>query len=123
MLMLLLVMNPVWKISSCQLVFPVQSEKLYSGLPSFLNCSLYSSLNPSASVSAILSVTDLKPNEPLILTRVCPSFAFLVVMIITPLAPRTPKMASDDGSFSISMDSMSCGFRKLMLSLNSPSTT
>ena len=59
----------------------------------------------------------------LILTRVCPSFAFLVVMIITPLAPRTPKMASDDGSFSISMDSMSCGFRKLMLSLNSPSTT
>ena len=57
------------------------------------------------------------------LTRVCPSLAFLVVMMMTPFAPRTPKIASDDGSFRISIDSMSSGLRKLILSLNSPSTT
>ena len=51
------------------------------------------------------------------------SLAFLVVMIMTPFAPRTPKMASDDGSFRISIDSISSGLRKLMLSLNNPSTT
>ena len=56
-------------------------------------------------------------------TSVCPSLAFLVVMMMTPFAPRTPKMASDDGSFRISIDSISSGLRKLMLSLNNPSTT
>ena len=121
--MLLLVMKPVWKISSCQLVLPVQSVKLNSGLPSFFNCSLYNVLKPSASTMAILSVMALKPNDPLIFTRVWPSLAFFVVIMMTPLAPRTPKMASEDGSFRISMDSISCGFRKLMLSLNRPSTT
>ena len=52
-----------------------------------------------------------------------PSTGRLVVTKITPLAPRTPNMASEEGSFNTSIDSMSSGFRKLMLSLNRPSTT
>ncbi|MNQ72167.1 hypothetical protein D3C85_868640 [compost metagenome] len=52
-----------------------------------------------------------------------PSFAFLEVIIITPLAPRTPKIANDDGSFKTSIDSISLGLIKLILSVNIPSTT
>ena len=86
------------------------------------SCSLYNSRNCDPFTSFTLSTTFLKPKEVFIFTSVCPSLAFLVVMIITPLAPRTPKIASEDGSFRISMDSISSGLRKLMLSLNSPST-
>ena len=86
------------------------------------SCSLYSSLNCEPFTSFTLSTTFLKPKEVLILTSVCPSLAFFVVMMMTPFAPRTPKIARDDGSFRISIDSMSSGFRKLMLSLNNPST-
>ena len=86
------------------------------------SCSLYSSLNCGPLTNFTLSTTFLKPKEVFILTKVCPSFAFLVVMMITPFAPRTPKMARDDGSFRISIDSISSGLRKLILSLNKPST-
>ena len=122
MLMLLFVIKPVWKISSCQSVFAVHGVKSKRGVSSLVSCSLYNSLNCPASTMAILSTTDFHPKEVLMFTLVCPSFAFLVVIMITPFAPRTPKIANDDGSFRISIDSISSGFRKLMLSLKSPST-
>ena len=42
---------------------------------------------------------------------------------ITPFAPRTPKMANEEGSLRTSIDSISAGFKKLILSLKIPSTT
>ena len=122
MLMLLFVTNPVWNISSCQFVSAFHVEKSNAGLPWFFNCSLYNSLNWSAFTMSILSTTFFQPKEVLIFTSVCPSFARLVVTMITPFAPRTPKIAREDGSFRISIDSISEGFRKLILSLKRPST-
>ena len=122
MLILLLVMNPFWKISSCQSVLAFQLLKSKRAVSSLVSCSLYNSLNWSALVIAILSTTDFQPKDVLIFTLVCPSFAFLVVIMITPFAPRTPNMANEDGSFNTSIDSISSGLRKLILSLKSPST-
>ena len=52
-----------------------------------------------------------------------PALAFLDEIIITPLAPRTPKIANEEGSFNTSIDSISLGLIKLILSVNIPSTT
>ena len=62
------------------------------------------------------------PSEELTLTETLPDSPLLVVTMITPFAPLTPKIASDDGSFRTSIDSISDGFTKLILSLKIPST-
>src|SRR5690606_34497233 len=91
--------------------------------PSFANLSSYNSLNSEASAISGTFTTFLNPRVELKLIVNFPALAFLVVTIITPLAPLTPKMAKDEASFRISIDSISLGLTKLISSAKIPSTT
>lgn len=65
-------------------------------------------------IGQVDSVTDVfEACRAFRLTTVCPSLARLVLMMITPLASRTPKIASDEGAFNISIVSIFADFRIL----------
>ena len=101
-------MAPLFFIWSIQSVFPLNKlYEAYGGWPSLTKRSSSNVLNKLASAKSGLPVIYFTPVELENVTFNLPSFAFLVVTSITPLAPLTPNMAREDGSFNSSMDSMS----------------
>lgn len=102
-----------YRVSSCQSVSAFQLLQLNGSTSQLTRCSLQHSLNSTALVRLIRSPMCLKPAEAFRLTTVYPSLARLGLMMITPLTPRTPKIASDEGAFNTSIVSIFADFRIL----------